>query len=62
MKEIEIEGKPYILSLWNLAGQDRFRFMHTAYIRGAKGAIFFFDLTRGTALDVIEEWVGIART
>jgi len=34
------------LSIWDIAGQERFRFFRSSFYRGAAGALIFFDLTR----------------
>ncbi|MHA1697191.1 MAG: Rab family GTPase [Candidatus Helarchaeota archaeon] len=34
------------LSIWDIAGQERFSFFRTAFYKGAVGALIVFDLTR----------------
>lgn len=60
-KNIELNGVPYTLLFTDFAGQDRWRFLFPEYMAGAKGAILFFDTTRMSSLDRLDEWVGIAR-
>ena len=37
------------LQLWDIGGQERFRFMVDQYLRGAKGALLLFDTTSMTS-------------
>jgi small GTP-binding protein len=50
-----------LLQIWDFGGQDRFRFLLKNYAKGAKGAIFMFDLTRPLTLENIGDWVEICR-
>ena len=61
IKELEVEGKKILLQIWDFGGQERFRFLLNNYARGAKGALFLFDLTRPVSLEKIEEWLKIFR-
>ena len=61
LKELEIDGQPVMLQLWDFGGQDRFRFLLESYVIGARGALLMFDLTRPMTLDNIEQWVNICR-
>ncbi|MHA1144646.1 MAG: Rab family GTPase [Candidatus Helarchaeota archaeon] len=47
-KDITIgEGQDLItLSIWDIAGQERFKFFRSSFYRGAAGALVVFDLTR----------------
>ncbi len=56
VKKFEKEGKQISLQIWDFAGEDRFRFLLPAYVKGASGAIFMFDITRFTSLDNLESW------
>lgn len=62
LKEVEVDGKKVLLQVWDFGGQERFRFLLRNYARGAKGALFLFDLTRPISLENIEEWLEISRT
>ncbi len=44
------------LSIWDLAGQDRFRFIRHTFFKGAKAALLVFDLTRNATLTDIKKW------
>ena len=49
------------LQLWDFGGQEQFRFLLDGYVRGAKGALLIFDLTRPHTLDNLEEWINLVR-
>lgn len=60
-KEIIRDGTRIMLSLWDLGGQDRFRFVQPSYCFGANAALIFFDMMRlDTALQV-KDWVSMFR-
>ncbi|HME56258.1 MAG TPA: Rab family GTPase [Candidatus Lokiarchaeia archaeon] len=60
-KEVVREGTRIMLSLWDLGGQDRFRFVQPSYCFGANAAMVFFDVTRlDTALQV-NDWITMFR-
>jgi GTPase SAR1 family protein len=47
------------LSMWDLGGQKRFKFMHAAYCGGSSGYIAAFDMTRFGTLSSLDEWMDI---
>ena len=49
-------GTVVALSIWDLAGQDRFRYIRHTFFRGAKAALMVFDLTRSSTLQDILTW------
>ncbi len=62
VKNIKFDGVDYSLALWDLGGQDRFRFMLPNYTKGARGALLLYDMTRMHTLDTLADWVTICRT
>ncbi len=58
-KKIKKNGNAFDcdLILWDLGGQDQFRFMLADCIDGAAGALFLFDMTRFNSLDRIDDWM-----
>ncbi len=50
-KDLTVEGTACTLMLWDLAGEDEFNKVQTSYLRGASGAFFVVDGTRGATLD-----------
>ncbi len=60
-KTIEFEGNQFVLQLWDFGGQERFRFMLDGYMKGTKGALLIFNLTRMDTLNNLQEWVNLIR-
>jgi small GTP-binding protein len=58
LKNVKIpETKSFItLQIWDLAGQDHFKWVRRAFYKGAKGIIYVFDLTRKETFDHIKNW------
>ena len=44
------------LSIWDIAGQQRFDVFRTMFFRGAKAAFLVFDLTRPITLTKLQDW------
>ncbi len=61
-KNLIVNSNDCSLQIWDFGGQERFRFMHPIYTKGAMGALLGFDLTRPTTLDDFENWINIIRT
>ena len=49
------------LQLWDLGGQERFRYMLENFVMGARGALLLFDMTKMPVINEILEWVNIVR-
>lgn len=45
------------VTLWDIAGQERFGNMTTTYYRGAHGAIVVVDWTNRDSIDAAEKWI-----
>lgn len=61
IKELICEDAHCLLQLWDLGGQERFRYLLENFVMGARGALLLFDLTRMPKIGDILEWVNIAR-
>ena len=59
--EILRNGAKINLSLWDLGGQERFRFMQPSYVAGAKAGILFFDMSRLDTITQVKEWADMFR-
>ena len=56
-KEINVDDINTKLTIWDIAGQKRFRFMRKNFYGGAAGALMVFDLTReNTFQEVKRKW------
>jgi small GTP-binding protein len=45
------------LQIWDLAGQERFHFMRSAFIEGSKGAVLVYDVTKRKSFDNLDAWL-----
>jgi len=59
IKTVEIEGKKIKLQIWDLGGEQRFRFLLPTYCLGANAALFLYDITRLKTLENINSWISI---
>ena len=60
-KEVQADGQPVVLLLWDLEGRDSHRDISTSYIRGAHGIIYVVDGTRRETFDQIFEIRDVVR-
>ncbi len=60
-KFLELETVICQLQLWDVAGQERFRFLIDTYIPGARGALILYDTTSMTSFVNIQKWVQLVR-
>ena len=61
VKTIKVNDKLLKLQLWDVGGEERFRFLLPTYCLGANGAFLLYDVTRSQTLDNIGEWTNIVR-
>jgi small GTP-binding protein len=60
-KEFIIDDSRCLIQLWDLGGQERFRYLLENFVMGARAALLLIDLTRMPQIKDILEWVNIAR-
>jgi len=58
---VEVDGLTVVLSIWDFAGEERFRFLLPKYCLGAHGCLLAFDLTRPTTFFHLDDWVKLVR-
>ncbi len=51
-----IDGQIIKFQFWDLAGQQRFEFVRSAFYRGSHAAILVFDQTRPLSLHNLQKW------
>jgi small GTP-binding protein len=58
VKYLNIPEKKELIALqvWDLAGQERFKWVRNAFYKGAKGIVYVFDLTDKNSFDVLMNW------
>jgi small GTP-binding protein len=61
IRQIELDGKPVRLQIWDTAGQEQFRTITRAYYRGAHGVAVVFDLTRSASFEQCQGWISSIR-
>lgn len=61
VKTIELNDTKIKLQIWDVGGEERFRFLLPTYCLGANAAFLLYDITRPSSLDNISEWVTIVR-
>lgn len=50
------QGNTVKFQIWDIGGQDRYKFLRPSFFDGANGAIMVFDLTRWHTFEELEEW------
>ncbi|MFX0102271.1 MAG: Rab family GTPase [Candidatus Hodarchaeota archaeon] len=55
------QGRNISLVLWDLGGEERFRFIQPSYMRGASAAFVCFDMSRYSTFTKIRAWVDLIR-
>lgn len=56
-KSLKIDKDDVLLTLWDIAGQERFKVIRKGFFDGAAGAIIVYDITRKETFDNIENWI-----
>jgi len=59
VKHLRIPNVKYLITLqiWDLAGQDHFKWVRQAFYKGAKGIVFVFDLAREETFNHLRTWI-----
>ncbi|KAK4110706.1 ras-domain-containing protein [Canariomyces notabilis] len=55
-KNLSVRGKPYRLTLFDTAGQERFRTLSTSFYRGAHGVIVVYDISSRASFLTLDKW------
>jgi small GTP-binding protein len=61
-KETLLNKKKVTLQIWDISGQDQFKFLLPDFVKNANGAILAFDRTRPTSFRNLDEWFQLLRT
>ncbi|MFX0008675.1 MAG: Rab family GTPase [Candidatus Hermodarchaeota archaeon] len=61
VKTIDLNDKKIKLQIWDVGGEERFRFLLPTYCLGANAAFLLYDITRPQTLDNIGDWTNIVR-
>ncbi|MBM4425516.1 MAG: GTP-binding protein [Chloroflexi bacterium] len=55
-KVVELPGGAVKLSIWDMAGQDRFAVMRPGFYKGSRAAALVFDVTDGESFADLRRW------
>jgi small GTP-binding protein len=55
--QVEVDGAPVRLQIWDTAGQEHFRSIAKAYFRSAIGVILVFDLSDRKSFEDLNQWL-----
>ncbi len=62
-KTIEYETSKFIkLHIWDIGGQERFKFLHRSFYEGTSGALLVFDLSRQNIFSSMKTWLSEMRS
>jgi small GTP-binding protein len=61
IKNLMMDGITITLSIWDFAGEERFRFLVPRFSEGANGCILAFDSSRPSTFFHLEEWIKLLR-
>ncbi len=57
-KEVSINAEESAkLTIWDIGGQDRFKFLRSKFYDGAHGALLVFDLSRADTYKEMKKWL-----
>ena len=62
VKEWSFNSTHCKLQIWDLGGQERFRFLHECHVNGADVGVLLFDLTSIHSLENVPYWVNMFRS
>jgi len=63
VKNCSFGGVDHTLTIWDLAGQERWSGFQRDYVKGANGALLVFDLSRmNTTFDLESRWLPLLRS
>ena len=56
-KDIVKEGEKFKCQIWDLAGQERFKFLQESFLKGCHGILFVFDVSRLESSESVVDWL-----
>lgn len=60
-KIIQKNSETIKLQIWDIGGQDRYKFLRSSFFDGANGALIVFDLSRWHTFEELDDWVSDLR-
>lgn len=56
-KILPYREQTYAIQLWDVAGQERFKFLRTSYYAGARGIVLVYDVTNKLTFQNLPNWI-----
>lgn len=53
---VDLDGKTVKLSIWDMAGQDRFQVIRAGFYRGSRASALVYDVTEPESLESLVRW------
>lgn len=53
---VDLPGRTVKLSIWDMAGQDRFQFIRAGFYRGSRAAALVYDVTEPESFASLTRW------
>ncbi len=53
---VDLDGQTVKLSIWDMAGQDRFKIIRAGFYRGSRAAALVYDVTEPDSLESLVRW------
>lgn len=57
IKQIRLTDCETKLTIWDVAGQERFKIIRKGFYEGGSGALLVYDVTRPETFEMLSEWV-----
>jgi small GTP-binding protein len=57
IKNMQVQDKKIKFTLWDTAGQDRFRTITSNYYKGSDGVIFTYSVSDRNSFHNLENWI-----
>ncbi len=58
-KNMNVSGQDVHLSIWDFAGETKFRSLFPGYLSGASGALILYDMTSRPSFNDLDEWMNL---
>ena len=55
-KDVSRDGQAFKAQIWDLAGQERFKFLQEKFLKGTQGILFVYDVNRVESLESAIDW------
>ena len=59
--KLDIDGIEVELQIWEISGNERYKFLFKNYVKGAKGGIFIYDITDKSSVNDLDKSLNLFR-